>query len=179
MLRCVFLSLAFALPALAQNPAGYTTAFYAAKDRGVPLVIFVGCEGREIAGAETLECSRFPEAREPQIIVGDPQTLACKRLYPNATDADIRAAFPQRAQRGNVREYVSEGKVYREYYSDPIRSATTQATPAPIYQQPYAPVYASPYYSPSPMVGVYGGVQIGTYGNVYGGACAGGNCPQR
>lgn len=182
MFRSVLLSLAFALPAIAQNPPGYTTAFNSAKERGLSLVIFVACEGREIAGAQCMECTRYPGAIGPVIIVGDVETLACKRLSPNATDSEIRAAFPQRLQRGNVREYVSNGKVYREYYS--VYAATAQATPAytapPIYQQPYAPVYAQPYYLPtSPGIGVYGGVQIGTYGNVYGGACVGGNCPAR
>jgi hypothetical protein len=178
MFRSVLLSLALATFAHAQNPPGYTTAFYAAKDAGKPLVIFVACEGREVPGAQCLECTRYPGATQPVIVVGDPETLACKRLYPTATDADIRAAFPQRVQRGNVREYVSEGKVYREYYS--VHSATNQATPAyspPAYQHYYQPVYAATYASPSPTIGVYGGVQLGTYGNVYGGACVGGNCP--
>jgi len=180
MFRSVLLSLAFALPAFAQLPPGYTTAFNAAKDSGKPLVIFVACEGREVPGAQCFECTRYPGATQPVIVVGDPETLACKRLRPSATDADIRAAFPQRAQRGNVREYVSEGRVYREYYSVPVRSSTPQATP--VYQQYYQPVYATPYAvpcAPQPTLGVYGGVQIGTYGNVYGGACVGGNCPQR
>jgi len=181
MFRFVFLSLACALPACAQNPPGYTTAFNSAKEKGLPLVIFVACEGRELGDAQCMECSRYPGATQPVIVVGDVETLNCKRLPPTATDAEIRAAYPLR-NRAGVREYSSGGKVYREYYTapdspTPVRSATPYATP--IYQQYYQPVYASPYATPTPGIGVYGGVQIGTYSNMYGGACVGGNCPQR
>lgn len=191
MLRSVLLSLALATFAHAQNPPGYNTVFYAAKERGVPLVVFVGCEGREIAGVETLECSRFPDAPTPQIVVGDPDTLRCQRLAPTATDSEIRAAFPVKAK--PIREYVSSGKVYREYYSAPQTSTPVYASPTTYYgscangqcspQAAFPGTYTG--YSSAPVY--YGGgfasgpVSGGFYAGAayYGGSCQGGNCPPR
>lgn len=167
MYRCVLLSLAFALPAIAQNPPGYDTAFRAAKERGLPLVIFVACEGRTLDDAQCMECSRYHDFRQPGVIVGDVETLACRRLAPDATDAEIRAAYPLRARAG-VREYTIGGKVYREYYSAPQQQRSTPtAAYSPAYSLPTMNAYSS--FSAGP-IGFYGGVGAG---------CVGGNCPSR
>lgn len=182
MFRCVLVSLALATFAYGQNPPGYLTAFRAAKERGCVLVIFHQCEGREIAGVETLECSRFPDTHEPQIIVGNPETLKCHRLYPNATDAEILACFPKKSQvisRGKFREYTRDGKTYREYFSEP--EAAQAPVAKPVVSQPVSVPYtfsypAIPVNSPVYSSGVYGGFNVGGFGGYggFGADCYGG-----
>ena len=179
MIRIALLLLCMANVASAQNPAGYTTMFNAAKARGCALAVFHQCEGREIAGVETMEASRFPESSVPEIIVGDPETLKCYRLKPTATDAEIRACFPAKsAARGNVREYVSQGIVYREYYTAPPATGATTYAPTPRQTPAYTPPqYATPYASSVyPSAGIYGGFQVGGYGayGAVGADCYGG-----
>lgn len=175
MIRSVLLSLCFALPAIAQNPPGYDTAFRAAKERGVPLVIFVGCEGRTLADAQCMECMRAPSlgANEPVIIVGDVFTLKCHRLPITATDAEIRAVYPPRFK-PQYREMQSGGKVYREYYSaPPVYTKTPASTPA---VSPPPPIVPQTLPILSYGGAVYGGYQIGPIGG-YGGFGGYGSAP--
>ena len=202
MFRSTVLSLCFALFAsmAMANPPGYNTAFYAAKERGVPLVIFVGCGGRDISGAEELELRKFPDTVGPVIVVGNTETLECRRIAPTATDSEILAAFPKRVANAlPAGKYVTrEGVVYREYYSTPRGTAVIQESNATTYYgscangqcSPQAYTvrppqgYSIPYYSvpvASPTysgVGIYGGFQAGPIGGYYGvgGGCANGQC---
>ena len=172
MFRSVLVSLAFALPVVAQVPSSYNATFYAAQRNNKALVVFCQCEPRRVAGAEVMSSTFFPEAVGPTIIVGDVETLKCRRLSPNATDAEIIAAFPARlAPTKSIREYVSDGKTYRKYYDTPKGTVVVEerSTPPAVAYTP--PVYYAP--QSAPMAGVYGGFQSGPIGFFAGGDCVG------
>jgi hypothetical protein len=193
MIRSVLLSLMLATIAYGQNPPGYDTAYTAAKNRGVPIVAFVGIPGRAILNAEVLECWTFPHVKGVGVVVGIPNPDGGEYLrydFPaTATDTEIRQHFatktkaPALVSSGNVREYVSNGIVYREYYTvteAPVKQAGGTANVAPTPRPPivypqaqYAAPYVGPVYSGP---AVYSGFNVGGFGGYgsFGANCYGG-----
>jgi hypothetical protein len=128
------------------------------------------CDGREIAGAETLECRRFPGVPAPSIVVGDPKTLKCYYLRAEATDSEITSYFVKRAMLPAGKYVTDSGVVYREYYDAPtveikVEPARTPVAPTPVYTSPAQPIRT---YAPMPIQYQFAPQYSPSFGSGYG-----------